>query len=73
MAVAFINPGVKKVRSAKGKTIQLVRALNDRGAKAPAPETPAKETVRMEFPYDDLYLMYCYITKELGIRDPFNE
>ncbi len=73
MAVAFINPEVKKVRSAKGKIIRLVKALNDWGAKAPAPETPAKETVKMEFPYDDLYLMYSYITKELGIKDPFNE
>ena len=33
----------KKVRRAKGKTIQLVRALIDRGAKAPAPETGEKD------------------------------
>jgi hypothetical protein len=59
MAVAFINPEVKRV--------------NDRSATAPAPETPAKETARMEFPYDDLDLMYNYITKELGIQDPFNK
>ncbi len=25
-------------------------------------------TAEMEFPYDDLYLMYDYITKELGIK-----
>ena len=74
MAVALINPGIKRVRSVRGKTIRLVRAVvNDSKVTATAPEAPVKETVKMEFPYDDLYLMYSYITKELGIKDPFNK
>jgi hypothetical protein len=74
MAVALINPGIKRVRSVRGKTIRLVRAVvNDSQVTATAPEAPVRETVKMEFPYDDLYLMYSYITKELGIKDPFNK
>jgi hypothetical protein len=78
MAVALINPGAKRVRSVRGKTIRLVRAVvNESKATvkttATAPEAPVQETVKMEFPYDDLYLMYSYITKEMGIKDPFNK
>jgi hypothetical protein len=85
MAVALINPGVTRVRSVRGKTIRLVRAVvNSQSVKAAAPETPVNETieatetpvsetVKMEFPYDDLYMMYNYITKEMGIKDPFKK
>lgn len=31
-------------------------------------EKTTTETAQMEFPYDDLYLMYDHITKELGIK-----
>jgi hypothetical protein len=36
-------------------------------------EQPAAESkkVHLEFPYDDLELLYEYTLKELGITDPF--
>lgn len=73
MAVALSSPGVERVRNMRGRTIRLVRAVVDRSATTPTPEAPAREVAKMEFPYDDLYLMYSYITKELGIKDHVDE
>jgi len=46
----------------KNKKLSLVKA-----------EQPAAESkkVHLEFPYDDLELLYEYTLKELGITDPF--
>ena len=73
MAVALSSPELKRGRNMRGRTIRLVRAVVDRSATTPTPEAPAKEIAKMEFPYDDLYLMYSYITKELGIKDHVDE
>lgn len=35
------------------------------------PENTPGEKVKLEFPYDDLALLYEYILKEMGIQDPF--
>jgi hypothetical protein len=36
------------------------------------PELAKKQTDKLEFPYDDLYLLYDYMVKEMAIKDPFN-
>jgi len=71
MVVAFSSPEVKRARTMRGRTIRLVRAVVDLNT-TPAPEAPAREIAKVESSYDDLYLMYSYITKELGIKDPSN-
>jgi hypothetical protein len=73
MAVALVREKAGR-KEERAKSARLVRTDKQHAAQQqPEPETRQPcpgvgQTVEMEFPYYDLYLMYDYITKELGIK-----
>lgn len=69
MAVVLERERVGR-KEERGKAVELVRTGKQLTA-APQPDPETRQIVKMEFPYDDLYLMYDYITKELGIKPAF--
>lgn len=70
MAVVLTDPDASKHKRERAKALRLVRTIKNSSTDQPQPETPVQTKVQMEFSYDDLYMMYDYITKEQKIKNP---
>ncbi|MGD0154137.1 MAG: hypothetical protein ABSC17_10375 [Thermacetogeniaceae bacterium] len=70
MAVVLTNPEVSKWTSERKRSLRLTRTIKMRTGVEPKPDVLAQEPAKLEYPYDDLYLMYDYLIKEMGIKSP---
>ncbi len=70
MAVVLNNPKDSK-RIDGRKSLRLQRTFKPHATVEPEQDVLAQVPAKLEFPYDDLYLIYDYLIKEMGIKSPF--
>jgi len=65
MSMPAVDENYKNQSGNEKNRIETPRAIEPKKAE------PDEQKVHLEFPYDDLELLYEYTLKKMGIKDPF--